>query len=57
MYDRATLIIARSVVDFWNFSNLIKELRLMSAQPGYRFMLIWVLIAMQLGLYYILLLR
>lgn len=44
-------------MDFWNFSKLIKELRLMSAQPGYRFMLIWVLIAMQLGLYYVLLLR
>ena len=57
MYDRTTLIIARSAMDFWNFSKLIKELRLMSAQPGYRFMLIWILIAMQLGLYYILLLR
>lgn len=57
MYDRATLIVAGLVMDFWNFSKLLKELRLMSAQPGYRFMLIWVLVAMQLGLYYVLLLR
>ena len=44
-------------MDFWNFSKLLNELRLLSAQSGYRFVLIWILVAMQLGLYYVLLLR
>lgn len=56
-YDPATINIAELGMDFWNFSKSLKELRLMSQQPGYRFVLIWVLVAMQLGLCYVVLLR
>lgn len=40
-------------MDFLDFSKPLKELRLMGAQPGYRFVLVWLLIVMRLGLLYV----
>ena len=42
-------------MDFWNFPKLLRELRLMETQPGYRFVLVWTLIALRLGLLYLVL--
>ena len=39
-------------MDFLDFSKPIRELRLMSAQPGYRFVLVWLLIVVRLCLIY-----
>ena len=36
-----------------DFSKLLKELRLMANQPGYRFVLVWVLVLCRLALCYI----
>jgi hypothetical protein len=40
-------------MDFLDFSKPLKELRLMASQPGYRFVLMWLLIVMRLGLVYV----
>ena len=40
-------------MDFLDFSKPLKELRLMSAQPAYRFVLVWLLIVMRLALLYL----
>ena len=40
-------------MDFLDFSKPLKELRLMAQQPGYRFVLVWLLIVMRLGLVYV----
>ena len=40
-------------MDFLDFSKPLKELRLMAHQPGYRFVLVWLLVAMRLGLMYV----
>lgn len=40
-------------MDFLDFSKPLKELRLMASQPGYRFVLVWLLIVMRLGLVYV----
>jgi hypothetical protein len=40
-------------MDFLDFSRLLKELRLMQHQPGYRFVLAWLLIVMRLGLVFV----
>lgn len=37
-------------MDFLDFSKTLRELRLMGQQPGYRFVLVWLLVVMQLGL-------
>ena len=42
-------------MDFLDFSKPLKELRLMAPQPGYRFVLVWLLIVMRLGLIYVVL--
>lgn len=36
-------------MDFLDFSKLLKELRLMEKQPGYRFVMAWLLIALRYG--------
>ena len=38
---------------FWDPSTSIKELRLMSKQPAYRFVMAWLLVAMRLGIVYV----
>ncbi len=40
-------------MDFLDFSQLLRELRLMHQQPGYRFVLAWLLIVMRLALVFI----
>jgi len=40
-------------MDFLDFSRLLKELRLMHQQPGYRFVLAWLLVVMRLGLLFV----
>ena len=40
-------------MDFLDFSRLLKELRLMHHQPGYRFVLAWFLVVMRLGLVFV----
>ncbi len=40
-------------MDFLDFSKPLKELRLMASQPAYRFLLVWLLIVMRLGLLYL----
>lgn len=40
-------------MDFLDFSRPLKELRLMGSQPAYRFLLVWLLIVMRLGLLYV----
>jgi hypothetical protein len=40
-------------MDFLDFSRLLKELRLMHQQPGYRFVLAWLLVVMRLGLVFV----
>lgn len=40
-------------MDFLEFSRLLKELRLMHQQPGYRFVLAWLLVVMRLGLVFV----
>jgi len=39
-------------MSFWDPSSSIKELRLMSKQPAYRFVLAWLLVAMRIGAVY-----
>lgn len=38
---------------FWDPSNSIKELRLMSKQPAYRYVLAWLLVFMRIGVMYV----
>jgi len=40
-------------MDFLDFSKPLRELRLMGQQPGYRFVLVWLLVVMRLGLLYV----
>lgn len=40
-------------MDFLDLSKPLKELRLMSGQPAYRFVLVWLLIVMRLVLLYL----
>lgn len=40
-------------MDLMDFSRLLKELRLMHQQPGYRFVLAWFLVVMRLGLVFV----
>jgi hypothetical protein len=42
-------------MDFSDFCKPIKELRLMGAQPAYRFILVWLLIVMRVVLPYLVL--
>jgi hypothetical protein len=37
-------------MDFWDFSKLLRELRLMGGQPGYRFVMAWLLVALRYGI-------
>lgn len=37
-------------MDFLDFSKLLKELRPMEKQPGYRFVMAWLLIALRYGI-------
>lgn len=38
---------------FLDFSRSLKELRLMHRQPGYRFVLAWLLVVMRLSLVFV----
>ena len=38
---------------FMDFSKLLRELRLMAKQPGYRFVLVWLLVLFRLLLCYV----
>ena len=40
-------------MSFWDPSSSIKELRLMSKQPAYRFVLAWLLVVMRIGAVYL----
>jgi len=40
-------------MDFLDFSRSLRELRLMHRQPGYRFLLAWLLIVMRLSLVFV----
>ena len=40
-------------MDFLDFSRLLKELRLMHHQPGYRVVLAWLLVMMRLALVFV----
>lgn len=40
-------------MDFLDFSRSLKELRLMHQQPGYRFVLAWLLVVMRLSLVFV----
>ncbi len=50
---RLKLLIGEAGMDFLDFSRLLKELRLMHRQPGYRFVLTWLLVVMRLGLVFV----
>lgn len=53
MYYSSVFQIGEVGMDFLDFSRLLKELRLMHQQPGYRFVLAWLLVVMRLGLLFV----
>lgn len=53
MYYSPIFLIGEVGMDFLDFSRLLKELRLMHQQPGYRFVLAWLLVVMRLGLVFV----
>lgn len=53
VYYSPRFLIGEVGMNFLDFSRLLKELRLMHQQPGYRFVLAWLLIVMRLGLVFV----